>query len=551
MASLQRYKSHGRTYYRLVESYRKDGKPHIRVLAHLGKAEDVWALLKGRTGQLQVHSVMAGAVCALYRLAQELELASAIDSELPRAQRRDGLSVGQSLLAAILARACAPGSKRAFADWAQDTCLPDLLGFEAQQLTSQHFWDQMDAVPVECLSRIEEKVLTRLVRREALRLDACIYDTTNFYTFIATENERCELPRRGHNKQKRHDLRQLGLALVVDRTSQLPLFHHLYAGHRNDVRTLKELIAPIRRRLRKLQPETAQLTLVLDAGSNSRENLKDLPTSYVVVLRPSDQKKWLAEIASQLEEISLSTGEVVRAYRQRRTVLDKEREVVVVFSLSLYQGQLRGLRQHLEKAGQKLEQIGTWSRYKPLTLEKRLQRLLDRPYLRQLIRYELDPDPVRGTQLRFWSDLEEYRRLETAYFGLRVLASDRQDWSTAEIIEAHRSQPRAESSFRDLKNPVMIATRPQFHWTDQKLRVHAFLCVMAYLLVRLLWWRSQRAAADCPGPARLLAQLKRIRLARIVELSGKPGRPRSYLKIEHMDDSLHRLAQLTGALPQI
>jgi transposase len=302
---------------------------------------------------------------------------------------------------------------------------------------------------------------------------------------------------------------------------------------------------------RKLQPQTAQLTLVLDAGSNSKQNLKDLPTSYVVVLRPSDQKKWLAEIAPLLEEIPLSSGEVVRAYRQRRTVLDEEREVVAVFSPSLHQGQLRGLRQQLDKAGLKLQKIGTWSRYQPVTLEKRLQRILDHAYLKHLIRYELHPDPVRGTRLRFWSDLKEYRRLENAYFGLRVLASDRQDWSTAEIIEAHRSQPRAESCFRDLKNPTMIATRPQFHWTDQKLRVHAFICVMAYLLVRLLWWRYQRSAADCPSPARLLAQLKRVRLARIVELSGKPGRPRSYLKIEQMDASLQRLARLTRALPQI
>jgi hypothetical protein len=40
----------------------------------------------------------------------------------------------------------------------------------------------------------------------------------------------------------------------------------------------------------------------------------------------------------------------------------------------------------------------------------------------------------------------------------------------------------------------MLATRPQFHWTDQKLHVHAFLCVTGYLLVRLLWWRARRDA---------------------------------------------------------
>jgi len=39
-----------------------------------------------------------------------------------------------------------------------------------------------------------------------------------------------------------------------------------------------------------------------------------------------------------------------------------------------------------------------------------------------------------------------------------------------------------EAAFRDLKDPRMLSTRPQFHWTDQKLHVHAFICVTAYLL---------------------------------------------------------------------
>ena len=41
MASLQAYQSHGIRYYRIVESFRKDGKPAIRVLAHLGRADDI------------------------------------------------------------------------------------------------------------------------------------------------------------------------------------------------------------------------------------------------------------------------------------------------------------------------------------------------------------------------------------------------------------------------------------------------------------------------------------------------------------------------------
>lgn len=52
----------------------------------------------------------------------------------------------------------------------------------------------------------------------------------------------------------------------------------------------------------------------------------------------------------------------------------------------------------------------------------------------------------------------------------------------------------AEAAFRDLNDPGMLATHPQSHWTDQKLHVHAFMCVTGYRLVRLLWWRARREA---------------------------------------------------------
>jgi transposase len=317
------------------------------------------------------------------------------------------------------------------------------MGFEAEKLTSQHFWDQMNRVPVEALGEIEERVLTRLVELERLAIEACVYDTTNFYTYIATENSRSELAQRGHNKQKRHDLRQFGLALVVDRSSQLPLFHHLYSGQKNDARTLGELIAPIRRRLKKLRTEPEQLTFIFDAGANSSRNLQELKAHYVVVLRSSDHRKWLSEVASQLETITLSNGEKVPAYRQSKVVLRQKREVVAFISPSLQEGQRRGLLQHLKKIAPELEKIGLHSRYLIPTLEKRLQKLLDRQYIRHLIHYELSESPEGGTDLRFWSDLEEYRRLQNRYFGFRILATDHSDWTTEEIIEAHRSQPRS------------------------------------------------------------------------------------------------------------
>jgi hypothetical protein len=79
----------------------------------------------------------------------------------------------------------------------------------------------------------------RVVAQERVSADTFCYDTTNFFTFIGSTNTRPTLPRRGHNKRKRHDLRQLGLALAVARDGQLPLFHLLYDGDRPDMRTFR------------------------------------------------------------------------------------------------------------------------------------------------------------------------------------------------------------------------------------------------------------------------------------------------------------------------
>src|ERR1035437_8687057 len=125
MASLQAYQSHGYSYYRIVESFRKDGKPHIRVLAHLGRADDILLRFQNQSADLKISSVTAGSVTALFHLAQELDIVGKINRAVagPRGhvQKRDGLNVGESLLAGIIGRACAPRSKRAFAGWARST----------------------------------------------------------------------------------------------------------------------------------------------------------------------------------------------------------------------------------------------------------------------------------------------------------------------------------------------------------------------------------------------------------------------------------------------
>jgi hypothetical protein len=198
-----------------------------------------------------------------------------------------------------------------------------------------------------------------------------------------------------------------------------------------------------------------------------------------------------------------------------------------------------------------MEQLSFSPRISVEAAKRKLGKMRGRQYLRSLLGYNVDQDEQGLVRVTVWSEWPEYQRLLTHYFGLRILITDRAEWSTAQIIEAYRGQSKVESAFRDLKDPRMLSTRPQFHWTDQKLHVHAFMCVTAYLLVTLLHRRATQKVAYKGSSRRLLAELAEVRCSRLIDRTGRKGRPRMRLQIEDLDPARRSLAVAAGALPSI
>jgi transposase len=561
MASLVAKTVRGQKYWQIVESRRVHGQPRSFVLAHLGRPDTLLARLQGAAGPLRCRSVAHGAVAALWARAQALDLARLIDAQVPRDRRRRlpqraGLTPGQSLVLAAIARACRPLSKRAFAGWAETTSLGRVAGIQPARLTSQHFWEQMDAVPADRLAAIEEALVQRVVEQERVSADTLFYDTTNFFTFIDSTNTRPTLPRRGHNKQKRHDLRQLGLALVVSRDGQLPLFHLLYDGDRPDVRTFPEVLTSVRGRLERLFGAQAPLTLVYDKGNVSRQTQAQVgatPLHYVSSVVPSQHAALLAEALPRLAPVALPTGELVQAYRTRQLLWGQERTLVVLRSERLRAGQVRGLHQQLAKrvralaaltAGVERPRGGRGTR---AGLERRVAEILRGQHMRRLLQVDIVQEAGRW-RLVMAVNADAYRVLTEERFGLRILMSDRDDLSTAELIVAYRGQSRAERSFREMKDPDSCSVRPQYHWTDQKLKVHAFCCVVGYLLLKLLERRARQAGLRIRSPRSLLRALQAIREVTIIEPAAK-GRPRVRRQLEELTDTTRPLAACFDLLP--
>jgi len=516
MASIQKYKSRGHTYWHIVESRRVDGKPRPVPVLYLGTANDLLARLREQ-GNLRVSSLSHGAVAAVWAQAEELGIARSIDASLAKSGRRvsktsdhfakaqirpptknDGLTVGQSLALAAIGRACHATSKRGFAEWASTTTLGALADVDVQQLTSQHFWDQMDQLPVENIDAIEREIVQNVLERFQLPVDTLLFDATNFFTFISSTNTRCRLPERGHNKQKRDDLRQVGVAVLCSRVGNIPLWHQTYGGAVPDSKSFADAVPAVRRRLVELSQDITSLTIVFDKGNVSRANQALVDASevhYVTGLTVASQRSFVEKANKLFAPVKLANGREVLAYRERRKIWGVERTAIVLLSERLRDGQARGILQHVASARKWLDKLAaTLNRGSQRRSREQIQRdietrLFGRQRLSDVLSVSLDgEDPVLSLTYDF--DQAAFEVLKHDSLGRIVLVTDRDDWSTAEIIDAYHGQSNIEAVFAHLKDPMHIALRPQFHWTDQKLHVHVLTCIIGYLLTQCLSARS-------------------------------------------------------------
>jgi len=133
-----------------------------------------------------------------------------------------------------------------------------------------------------------------------------------------------------------------------------------------------------------------------------------------------------------------------------------------------------------------------------------------------------------------------YRWVTENLFGKRILVTCRKDWTEEEIIAAYRGQSNIERVFRHFKNPYHHAVHPQFHWTDQKIKVHTFICVTGLLLSQLLW-KKACTAGYALSIENLLDRLMEIRETEVVTITDLKGRPQKEVQLEEVEPWLQKL----------
>ena len=554
MASITKKIKKGRAYYYAVECQRVQGRPRIVWQKYLGTLEAMVRRAEDSQPPKPEHTVIfeAGGIAALLRITQRLGLLDLIHAVAPK--REQGPTVGHYIVLAALNRALAPLSKAAIGEWYEETVLRRLWGFDKKAFSSQRFWDHMDRLSEENLEALQEQLLPRIEKNFGIDARLLLYDTTNFFTFLATTNDSCELAQRGRNKQKRHDLRQLGLALLVTRDFQIPLFHHLYSGNLPDVSLFPQLTGELVDRYKKVTGKRSDATLVLDKGNISDDVMEDLAVSdthFVVALAAHRCKSFLATPRNRFQSLEGMPG--TWSFDTTETLWGKSCRMVVVYTESFFTQQLQGVTHHLVKCQKKLLDLGKslerWQRgkrrgKKPTipAVRKSVNHILSPQFMKELIATEVTPDKKTGLpRLVYQVDHEALQRLSQERLGRTVLASDHLDWNARQIVEAYRSLWVVEDAFKSMKNTDFLRWQPAHHWTDQKLRVHAFYCVLALLISSLARKVAYQAGIELTLPA-LLKELSKIREVAVIYPPGTLAHRKDHITLSRMSPQQKKLA---------
>jgi len=554
MASIVKKIKKGKAYYYAVESARVAGKPRIVWQKYLGAIESIIERAeKSKPAKPQETVIFeAGGVAALLGMARRLGLMELINEHVPK--RDQGPSVGHYLLLAALNRALDPCSKLAIGDWYEQTVLKRQWRFPKSAFSSQRFWDHMDLVSEKAIDAVQDRLAQRIEAEFGREEKTLLYDTTNFFTFISTVNDRNHLAQRGHSKAKRHDLRQVGLALVVTGDYQIPLFHRVYAGNLVDVSLFPSLVKELLSRHKKILGSRAEATLVFDKGNVSDEAMERIVVSgqhFVAALSANRAEHLLSVPLSEFEPMPGLPG--ARAYSTEEIIWGKKLQAVVVYTESFFTQQLNGVTHNLVKCQKKLGDLekslikwraGKARGKKPTVrgVKASLNGILSAQFMKDL--FESKVEEEKGLpRLQYSLNHAALERLTNERLGRTVLVTDRKEWMPPEVISAYRGLTGVEESFKNMKNIDFLHWQPAYHWTDQKLMVHGFYCVLALTLAALAHKTAIQAGMDL-SLHEMLKELTAIREVAVIYPPGVLAHPKDHLALSRMTPRQKKLAQI-------
>lgn len=557
-------------YWTLVETVRTARGPRQRIVGTLGKLpgldreerlgwEEVGRVLSGqpreRQGELfggaapevpewatvDLRGVKAerlrrfGDVYLALAVWRRLGLDEVLAEAMPRGREQCAWQTLACLLA--IARFCEPSSELAIAErFYGTTALDDLLGVAPEQVNEDRLYRALDR-----LLPHKDALCRHLVERYGewfgTRVDFLLYDVTS--TYFEGQAERNHLAARGYSRDHRPDCPQVCIGLVVT-PEGLPVGYEVFAGHRADVTTLKEMIALLEDKYGQ-----ARRIWVFDRGIVSEENLaalRERGARYVVGTPKGQLRKVEAQLLEAGWERAAESGVEVKVATHPELGSDR---FILCRSAQRREKERAILATQAERLQAKLEAIAASIRSGRLqdrgTAERRIGRWLGKfTRAEELFQVDLVPakGPLQDLRIERRQDVETWAALAQGAYLLRTHVAGE---APARLWQWYIQLTQAESAFRLSKSDLGL--RPVYHQLTRRVEAHVLVCFLALAMWRsLAQWLSAKGLGTCAR--RLVNEMSQVRSLDIV----LPVKDRGELRLRTVGQPDQSLQQLLAYL---
>ena len=487
------YKGKTREYLQAVESVRVGTQINKRVLASLGRIDDPDSpasyILQGKMFEGKEAKLYA-LPTAIYTIVNNTLQLPSLFAEFFGKKGTDVITV---TLLMIIHRIIDPDSKLSLTRWYKNILLPITLPKTLKVHTLYHILDLL----FEKKEQIEQYLFTLLKQQGYIEASIVFYDITSSYF----EGDKCPLGKKAYSRDHRPDRPQIILGLVIDKKNKLPVYSEVHMGNMSEPETVKQIIEKLKSKF-----SITEVIFVADKGMLTPENITELQNNnYQYILSQCMDEAFTQETRKTLfeqKETMLRLPEEQESKEQETDTLwytempDKNNGKIIV----CYNPKTYALANHTRS-----EKI------------KRLKAFITDTKKKNKEEIELTKDPeeklmkiqkVRDTILarlvksrgRKYFDLKIDNHEDIQFDGLFTLkqnVADREEHmdgfflvkpkanlSTEELIKSYKDLKMIEDSFRTLK--TFIELRPIYHWTEKRVKAHVFLCVLSFLVGRVL-----------------------------------------------------------------
>jgi len=512
MAHIHKKMKKGRPYYYIRETARVDGKPKVVNQVYLGSPEKIMKMAargEGVPNKIQVQEF--GALWLANLVEQEIGVAELINKIVPPEKNDTKPSVGDYFLYAIYNRMVDACSKRAMPGWYKNTAIQSIRPVKVDALTSQLYWKKWDRVNGDKIQQIAKEYLGRIAEIERSSSDCFMFDTTNYYTFVSSHTD-SELAQREKNKEGRHWLRQIGVALLVSRDKRIPLYYKEYEGNRHDSKEFLQVVQENFMAIKDAGGSKGTMTVVFDKGMSAEDTIAALDsqkqinfiTTYSTYysedliavgldrFKPVDTEKNLQLMRKDRDDDQLVAWRTEGEYGgQLRTVVVTYDPLTATKQRYNFEKKLLCLQDQLCDFQTKVNrQAPHWR--KKSTVIKRYGDLCSELHIPSDLYTVEVTDHGNKVRMNFRKNHYRIGRYKER-FGKNIIITDIRDWTTDEIVKAGLDRWMVEDGFRQSKDDELVAMMPIRHWTDSKISCHIFTYVAALALLRIIEIRLRRA----------------------------------------------------------